>query len=706
MHMHEQLLRRGVATLVAALATALALCVGVPTASADAGPPSIIALHAFVGDPLFGLDTPAATLFGTKPDEQTAMASTTKVWTLDLTVHALNQGLVHLDDLVTINQYESSLGKGNSLMTDVNGKSLEAGEVVKLRDLLRGLIYQSGNDAAFAIGRHVAKAYYGPAADDYSFVQLMNDHAAALGQSNTHFTNPPGWDNAAHYTTARELAEEFQHALQDPYFKKVVGFTGTYTAMTQGPNGPKTYTMNWGRPYPGWDGEKGGSTPNCVGPYNFCIAVAATRISRRVVATGMQIGSNSDVTGMLDYGFDQIFHPDPRGTSAGAGLVSRHALDCFGANRAITANLPPSGPVTLGVWYANVDGSTLTKLAGASVPASDAQRHTGDVAVTRLPSGDIILALRMGSAVQLSRWTINRMGTLTLLASGIAAGNATTMSLQPVYGDGFLLALTDPNGDFVVKSWRLQGTGLALLDTYTDHEWNTIFTEVAAAGPVTADVFSGHRAVTAVRDSKAYLRMDVWGVDQATGKLTRLGFNNVSSHVDPGFTLTPLFVTPNFDGELPPPYYALAWRDGDYGDLNVQFRRIDGSGDPVNESVFYSIPLLKGTGAGTRIRLAPLGTGGLMSAITDVAGNTQLIAWEARRDDGAISPSQVNKMSVAQVSEHDAPAANSLSLCRLPGSVHAEGDYVTATKDPDGSLRLRAYRSGDRPYGPSPGARL
>ena len=99
------------------------------------------------------------------------------------------------------------------------------------------------------------------------------------------------------------------------------------------------------------------------------------------------------------------------------------------------------------------------------------------------------------------------MGTLTLLASGIAAGDATTMSLQSVYGDTFLLAMTAPNGDLVVKSWRLQGAGLALLDTYADHEWSTTFTEVAAAGPVTADVFSGHRAVTAVRDSTAHLRI-------------------------------------------------------------------------------------------------------------------------------------------------------------------------------------------------------
>jgi D-alanyl-D-alanine carboxypeptidase len=83
---------------IAVLAAALALCALTPAASAQVNPPSVTALHAFVGDPLFGLNTPAGTLFGVKPDEQTAMASTTKIWTLDYAAHALAAGKVHLDD--------------------------------------------------------------------------------------------------------------------------------------------------------------------------------------------------------------------------------------------------------------------------------------------------------------------------------------------------------------------------------------------------------------------------------------------------------------------------------------------------------------------------------------------------------------------------------------------------------------------------------
>src|SRR6185503_16756785 len=63
------------------------------SASAHVDSPTVTALHAFAGDPLWGLDTPEGSLYGILPDERTAMASTTKVMTLDLAVEALNAGV-------------------------------------------------------------------------------------------------------------------------------------------------------------------------------------------------------------------------------------------------------------------------------------------------------------------------------------------------------------------------------------------------------------------------------------------------------------------------------------------------------------------------------------------------------------------------------------------------------------------------------------
>jgi D-alanyl-D-alanine carboxypeptidase len=124
--------------------------------AAHVNPPTLTALHAFVGDPLWGLDTPQGTLVGVLPDERTAQASTTKIMTLHLASIALAEGVVHLDDQVTIDALVA--GIGGSSMDDVNGVALEEGEVVAFGDLIRGMMYPSGNNAAWAIAEHVARA--------------------------------------------------------------------------------------------------------------------------------------------------------------------------------------------------------------------------------------------------------------------------------------------------------------------------------------------------------------------------------------------------------------------------------------------------------------------------------------------------------------------------------------------------------------------
>jgi len=71
------------------------------------------------------------------------------------------------------------------------------------------------------------------------------------------------------------------------------------------------------------------------------------------------------------------------------------------------------------------------------------------------------------------------------------------MGLQPVYGDTLHAAMTEADkvgGDLVIKAWRLQGSGLVLLDTYRDDSRQ--FNEVSIAGPLATDVLNGHRAVT------------------------------------------------------------------------------------------------------------------------------------------------------------------------------------------------------------------
>ena len=678
--MADRTLRGWLAPAAAAL-MCVPLLAFVPAAGAHVDSPTVTAQHAFIGDPLWGLGTVAGTLFSIDDDDQTAMASTTKVWAFDVTAHALADGVVQLDDPVTINVFEA--GVGGSSMKDVNGTPLEQGEIVSLEDLIRGMMYPSGNNATYAIARHVAQAYLGPAADWPDFVQMMNDHAAAEGLADTQFQNPNGFDAVGHYTTAQELAEQLDHGLQDPYFAEVVGFNGTWNATTQGPNGPKTYAMGFGRNYAGWEGEKNGITTNCNGPANGCIVMSAKRIGRRVLVATMQGTRGAEEPGMLDYGFATIFHPDPRGSSASVGVAERHDTWCSSSSRCMSAVLPESGDVKVISWEPDVDGSSIAMLDEETLPGSalppkngQGQGPSGDVAITRLPlGGPVIVANRKGSSVELSRWSMDGGGALSLLDSDIKAGPATTMDLQPVYGDMFLSVVTDPDGVLVVKSWQLDGSGLVKLDTYRDE--SRVFSEVSMAGPLATDVFNGHRAVTAA--VSASLILDVWGVDPGTGEITRLGERDepaISSRID----ISPFVV----DGELfPPSYYAVGY--GDAGAvLRLRFYRIDGAGTPVDEGL-----VILGTSLG-EVRLAPLGTGGLLVATGDLFGNIQLDAWDVRRNDD-------DTISADRVSQHQAPDAASLDLARVP-STNAEGDYVTAVTDPvTGGLGLRAYRSGDRP---------
>jgi D-alanyl-D-alanine carboxypeptidase len=624
--------RRGAGVLAVAVALASAtLLVFGPAASGHVDPPTVTALHAFIGDPLFGLDTTAGTLFGIAPDERTAMASTTKLMTLDVTLHAVEAGVVHLDDQVAVDPFAASIEPGNSVMADVNGVTLEPGEVVSLETLIRGMMYPSGNDAAWAIAYHVAQAYGADLdgngiVDGNDFVVRMNQHAAAIGLVDTH--------------------------------------------------------------YPGWEGEKGGSTQNCNGlPNRFCLAVSARRIGRRVVASFMQGVGGSEVAGMLDYGFAQIFHPDPRGASASVGSATREDTVCPSSSRCVSAVLPASGDMKLVSWQPDLDGSSIGILDQASLPGSalppkgkgGGQGPAGDVALTELPSGAIVMATRKGSSVDLSRWTMDAGGTLTLLASKAKLGPAATIDLQPVSGDMFLSAVTDPDGALVLRSWKLDGSSLAKLDTYRDESRQ--YSELSMAGPLTPDVFNGHRAVTAAV-APGVLVHDVWGVDQTSGAITRLG-ELVEAGDRDDVQITPFSVPVSSNEPSAPTYYATAFRYPQ--GYALAFYRIDGSGAPVDEGAFSTFNQVEDVG------VAGLGVGGVLTASLQGDGTVELRAWEARRNAD-------DTISSAQVSQHTGPNAGSLELVRVP-STHAEGDYVTAVTDPQsGELSLLGYRSGDRPY--------
>lgn len=142
-------------------------------------------------------------IIGKNADIKSAMASTTKIMT---TIVILEKS--DLDETVTVSAKAG--GTGGSRL------GLKKGDKASVRDLLYGLMLRSGNDAAVALAEHVGGSVK-------EFAELMNEKAAELGLTNTHFVTPHGLDDANHYTTALELAKLTDYAMDNEIFAKIVG---------------------------------------------------------------------------------------------------------------------------------------------------------------------------------------------------------------------------------------------------------------------------------------------------------------------------------------------------------------------------------------------------------------------------------------------------------------------------------------------------
>lgn len=124
-------------------------------------------------------------------DARLAPASLTKIMTVYVVFRELSNGHLHLEDMANISE--------KAWKTSGSRMFVELGNQVKIEDLLKGVIIQSGNDASVALAEHVA-------GNEATFADMMNQHAARLGMTNSHFKNSDGLPMEDHYTSARDLA--------------------------------------------------------------------------------------------------------------------------------------------------------------------------------------------------------------------------------------------------------------------------------------------------------------------------------------------------------------------------------------------------------------------------------------------------------------------------------------------------------------------
>ena len=144
-------------------------------------------------------------LFGKNEHELMSPASTTKIMTLLL---ALESG-IPLDREIAIPQAAGDAPSGSSLIPVYPGETMTFG------DLLRGFQVHSGNDGGLAIAVLVSGTVD-------NFVSLMNRRAQELGLTNTHYSNPHGYTQEGHYSSAYDLAILTRHAMQRADFRDIV----------------------------------------------------------------------------------------------------------------------------------------------------------------------------------------------------------------------------------------------------------------------------------------------------------------------------------------------------------------------------------------------------------------------------------------------------------------------------------------------------
>ena len=145
-------------------------------------------------------------LYEKNADEKRYPASTTKIMTALLT-------LENVSDLSVVVTAEAS--DFENVTSDSSNAGIKVGEQVTVKDLLYALMLPSANEAAYMLARHVGGSWE-------QFVDMMNERAAELGCTGTHFCNPCGLHEDDHYTTAHDLYLIAKEAMKDATFRDIV----------------------------------------------------------------------------------------------------------------------------------------------------------------------------------------------------------------------------------------------------------------------------------------------------------------------------------------------------------------------------------------------------------------------------------------------------------------------------------------------------
>lgn len=199
-------------------------------------------------------------LFEKNPDARMPPASMSKIMTLYVVFQRIKDGRLSLSDEFTVSEKAWRMG-GSKMFVEVNSR-------VKVEDLLRGVIIQSGNDASIVLAEGVAGS-------EEAFAAEMNRVAEEIGLTGSHFVNATGWPHPDHYMTVRDLATLALRTINDfpEYYHLYSEKEFTWNGITQGNRNPLLYrAINV-------DGLKTGHTEDA----GFCLTASAVEDDRRLI---------------------------------------------------------------------------------------------------------------------------------------------------------------------------------------------------------------------------------------------------------------------------------------------------------------------------------------------------------------------------------------------------------------------------------------
>lgn len=266
-------------------------------------------------------------LYNKNGNEALPPASVTKVMTLLLVMEAIDGGVFSIDDTVSVSEYAASMG-GSQVY-------LEAGEEMKVEELLKCVIIASANDAAVALAEKVSGS-----AD--AFVRRMNERAAELGMTSSHFENPTGLDDDTvnHTLSALDIAIMSRELLKHEIILK---YSGIWMDSIRNGEFGLTNTNRLIRFYNGATGLKTGSTAKA----GFCISATAKRDGMHLIAVIMGSPTrderNNAAKQLLDWGFaEYCLYRAPEG-SVGRVKVNGGMSDGVDVKYGGTVKLLPAG---------------------------------------------------------------------------------------------------------------------------------------------------------------------------------------------------------------------------------------------------------------------------------------------------------------------------------------------------------------------------